>query len=308
MNKVTTFSTIKLNNSSFKYLIGVDGGGSGTRILVLDPSLKIVASAVGAPSALGQGIEQAWKSILETLANAFHNGNLTVPMLSECAIGLGLSGANNFTWKNEFYLRNPGFKKIIVDTDGFTTLLGAHDGQSGTIVAIGTGSVGMILDKNQNKRDVSGWGFPSGDEASGAWLGLQAAALTQKTLDHRRKHSTLSEQVLAFCGKTSEEFLFWLGNANQNHYAKLAPLVFSSANTDVDAKKLILKACEEIVLMINSLDPNNEYPLSICGRLGEALIPFMSEEIKKRHRTPQGDSTYGALHLLINELQKEKNE
>ncbi len=287
-----------LEDYTIKYLVGVDGGGSGTRIIVTDKKLKILASATGDPSALGQGIEKAWRSILDTLARAFHYGNLPVPMLSECAIGLGLSGANNIIWKNEFYLRNPGFKNIILDTDGFTTLLGAHGGKPGVIVAVGTGSVGMLLDLKLNRKDVSGWGFPAGDEASGAWLGLKAAALAQKTLDGRRPSSTLSEAVLNYCGKDPAQFLNWLGNAGQNSFAQLAPLVFQSESTDSEARALLLNAGIEIELMTSALDPNAEYPFSICGRLGEALISFMPETLQKRHRTPDGDSTIGALLLL----------
>lgn len=306
MNKQTKIFTHIEQINDFKYYIGVDGGGSGTRIIVVDNKLNIVASANGSPSALGQGIEQAWKSILETIAKAFHNGNLVVPMLSECAIGLGLSGANNMTWRNEFYLRNPGFKKIVVDTDGFTTLLGAHGGNPGVIVAIGTGSVGMILDKHNKKKDVSGWGFPAGDEASGSWLGLKASALTQKTIDGRRAQSPLSQSILKFCGGNSDQFLEWLGNAGQNQFAKLAPIIFECAATDLDAKELLELACDEIELMAKTLDPKNEYPLSICGRLGEALIPFMKDPIKSYHKTPQGESTFGALHLLMRELNHDK--
>jgi glucosamine kinase len=301
INKIDDFSTIQ---HPYKYLIGVDGGGTGTRILVANKSGNIVSSSFGAPSALGQGVEAAWKAILEALANAFKKDDLSIPMLSECAIGIGISGANNLTWKNEFYLRNPGFKKIIVDTDGFTTLLGAHAGRPGVIVAIGTGSVGMILDNQHNKKDVSGWGFPSGDEASGAWLGLQAAALTQKTLDNRRGPSSLSDEVLKFCGPSSNDFLSWLGNASQNQFAQLAPLVFSAAGTDLDAKKLLTSACSEIELMVQSLDSKAQYPLSICGRLGEALIPFMPNALIKRHSPPLGSSTEGALFLLLNEFKR----
>lgn len=287
-----------LNDYTIKYLIGVDGGGSGTRIIVTDKKLKILASATGDPSALGQGIEKAWRSILDTLSRAFSYGNLPVPMLTECAIGLGLSGANNIIWKNEFYLRNPGFKYTIVDTDGFTTLLGAHSGNPGVIVAVGTGSVGMLLDNNFLRKDVSGWGFPAGDEASGAWLGLKAAALTQKTLDGRRPPSQLSDLVLNYCGKEPAQFLNWLGNAGQNSFAQLAPLVFQSQNSDVEARSLLISAGLEIELMAKALDPKNEYAFSICGRLGEALIPFMPESLQKKHHAPNGDSTVGALLLL----------
>lgn len=286
------------DDHAIKYLIGVDGGGSGTRIIVTDKKLKILASAHGGPSALGQGIEKAWKAIVDTLARAFHDGNIPPPMLSECAIGLGLSGANNIIWKNEFYMRNPKFKNIIVDTDGFTTLLGAHGGNPGAIVAVGTGSVGMILNSANERKDVSGWGFPSGDEASGAWLGLKAAAITQKTIDGRRLPSPLSDNILKFCGKEPALFLNWLGNANQNTFAQLAPLIFQSAATDMDAKKLLISAGLEIELMVKALDPENRAPLCICGRLGEALIPYLPETIKFRNQIAQGDSTIGALLLI----------
>lgn len=284
--------------STYKYFIGVDGGGSGTRVIVAGANMVPVAMAEGAPSALGQGIEKAWRSILDTLAQAFANGKIPAPMLSECAIGLGLSGANNIIWKNEFYFRNPGFKKIIIDTDGFTTLLGAHLGAPGVIVAVGTGSVGMVLKSNGERENVSGWGFPSGDEASGAWLGLRACALTQKTIDGRRINSPLSVAVQNFCGKTPEAFLGWLGNAHQNAFATLAPLVFQSASSDSEAFSLLEKAGLEIAQMVNTLDPKAELPLSICGRLGEALIPYLPEDIKKRNQKALGDSTLGALHLV----------
>ncbi len=283
---------------TIKYLVGVDGGGSGTRVIVTDKKLKILASAQGDPSALGQGIEKAWRSIVDTLARAFHYGNIPVPMLSECAIGLGLSGANNVIWKNEFYMRNPGFKSIIVDTDGFTTLLGAHGGSPGVIVAVGTGSVGMVLNEKNERKDVSGWGFPAGDEASGAWLGLKAAALTQKTLDGRREPSSLSDNVLKYCGKEPAQFLNWLGNAGQNSFAQLAPLVFQAAPTDDDAKKLLVVAGLEIEMMVRALDPDGKFPLSICGRLGEALIPYLPDSVKSKNQPAQGDSTIGALLLI----------
>lgn len=298
MNKSAIVNPKIVEDYTIKYLVGVDGGGTGTRIIVTDKKLKILASAQGDPSALGQGIEKAWRSIVDTLARAFHYGSIPVPMLSECAIGLGLSGANNIVWKNEFYMRNPGFKNIMVDTDGFTTLLGAHGGKPGTIVAVGTGSVGMVLNKNNERKDVSGWGFPSGDEASGAWLGLRACALTQKTLDGRRDPSPLSDAVLKYCGKEPSQFLNWLGNAGQNSFAQLAPLVFQTASTDPDAKNLLIAAGKEIEQMALTLDPNGEFPLSICGRLGEALIPYLPEKIKSRNQPAVGDSTIGALLLI----------
>lgn len=282
-----------------KYFIGVDGGGSGTRIVVADSKRRVLARAEGAPSALGQGIEQAWRSILDTISLAFANEKLAVPMLSQCAIGLGLSGANNIIWKNEFLLRNPGFKLISLDTDGFTTLLGAHEGNPGVIVAVGTGSIGMVLKPNGERIAVSGWGFPAGDEASGAWLGMKAAGMAQKKLDGRKPDSPLTDLILNYCGKTTDDFLAWLGEAKQNAFAKLAPFIFQSAGIDPDAKKLLLEAGIEIENMILALDPNAELPLSICGRLGEALIPYLPDSVRARAHKAQQDSVMGALYLVM---------
>ena len=286
-------------HTQIKYFIGVDGGGSGTRVVVADLNRQVIAEADGAPSALGQGIEQAWRSIMDTIAKALADSKLRVPMLSECAIGLGLSGANNVIWKNEFLLRNPGFKNIYLDTDGFTTLLGAHGGLPGVIVAVGTGSVGMVLKNNGERIAVSGWGFPAGDEASGAWLGMKAAGLAQKTLDGRRSPSALTNQVLNFCGNSTDEFLAWLGNAKQNAFAQLAPFIFDTASSDPSAKKLLMEAGLEIEIMIKTLDPKGELPLSICGRLGEALIPFLPDSIRSRALNAKENSAIGALHLVF---------
>ena len=281
-----------------KYFIGVDGGGTGTRVVVADLNRQVIAEAEGAPSALGQGIEQAWRSIIDTISMALAHKKLNVPMLSECAIGLGLSGANNIIWKNEFLFRNPGFKNIYVDTDGFTTLLGAHDGLPGVIVAVGTGSIGMALKKNGARIAVSGWGFPAGDEASGAWLGMRAAGLAQKTLDGRRSPSPLSDSVLNFCGNSTDAFLAWLGNAKQNAFAQLAPFIFDTSAVDQSAKSLLHEAGLEIEMMIKKLDPHAELPLSICGRLGEALIPFLPNSIGARALKAQKNSAIGALYLV----------
>jgi glucosamine kinase len=286
-------------HTHIKYYIGVDGGGSGTRIVITDLNRRVIAETEGGPSALGQGVANAWHAIMDTIARAFIDEKLQVPMLSECAIGLGLSGANNIIWKNEFLLRNPGFKNISLDTDGFTTLLGAHGGSPGVIVAVGTGSVGMVLNSSGERFAVSGWGFPAGDEASGAWLGMKAASLAQKTLDGRRPNSALTTLVLDYCGNSTEEFLTWLGEAKQNAFAKLAPFIFATAPLDPSAKALLISAGIEIEIMINTLNPHGDLPLSICGRLGEALIPFLPDSIRARALNAKQSSEYGALYLVL---------
>lgn len=288
--------------NKINYLIGIDGGGTGTRVIICDLNLKTLATGDGPPCALSLGIDRAWRSIVDTIANAFYQAGISIPMLSECAIGLGLSGANNIHWKNEFLFKNPGFKKIEVDTDGYTTLIGAHGGKPGTIVALGTGSIGLTINNKFERKYVSGWGFPSGDEASGSFLGMRAVKIAEKKLDGRITTSLLADKILNAIGNNPDDLLKWLSEANQNKFATLAPYVFETSTTDQLARDLLLEAGNEVALMFKTLDPISEYPMALCGRLGQALIPYLNSELQKKLTPPQNDSTFGALQLVADKI------
>ncbi|MBI2521807.1 MAG: ATPase [Bdellovibrio sp.] len=283
----------------FKYFIGIDGGGSGTRIVVANQDRKILAEAHGAPSALGQGILESWRAIMEVTHVCLSRISGGPISLNECALGIGISGANNPVWKEEFLKQNPGFGLIVVDSDGFTTLLGAHAGKPGCVIAIGTGIVGVAFLPNGERRTVGGWGFPSGDEAGGSWFGLKAANYAQRVLDGRARGGPFSKDVLKFCGSTAECFVAWLGEAQQFEFAKLAPLVFKHAHKDRRAKKLMAEAIENIILMSKTLDPTRKLPLALCGRIGEAIMPHLPKRFKKHVRKPLHNSAFGALEMIF---------
>jgi len=284
-----------------KYFIGVDGGGTGTRIRVWDQNLSQIAEARGPSSALAQGISEAWRAIMTTLSKAFSDASLSVPSVKDCSIGMGLSGANNLYWKNEFLLMNPGFKKIVVESDGLTTLLGAHQGAPGVIIALGTGSVGMSKNANGEIHSVSGWGYPSGDEASGSWLGIQVLRYTEKVMDGRRPSSPLSVAVKNICGSSPDNLLDWLGRAHSKEYATLAPLIFEHLHHDAFAKELVNLALADIEEMLVALDPQKTLPFSLCGSLGHRFVAELPNHLKSRHSVAKGDSADGALTLIKGE-------
>ncbi|WP_028446034.1 BadF/BadG/BcrA/BcrD ATPase family protein [Chitinimonas koreensis] len=285
---------------SLDYLIGVDGGGTGTRVVVADRSGQPLARASGGPSGLGLGIAPAWQAIQTALSSAFAEIGPFAP--ARCAIGLGLAGVHNAGWARNFLDAAPGFARIALDTDGFTTLLGAHAGQHGAIVAVGTGSIGEAWFGGSDKRTVSGWGFPSGDEGSGAWIGLRAAQLAQKALDGRVARSKLAEAVIAHLGGDIDAAFAWFGQATQTTYAQLTPLVIRHAPDDAAADTILTQAGLEIAAIADALDPVHRLPLALCGGLAEALRPWLPAALLNRARQPQGDSADGALHLIRGRL------
>src|SRR5690606_18187372 len=91
------------------------------------------------PSALGQGIAQAWDNVLDGVRRAFADAGVAVPPWSRCALAAGLSGVSHAPWREAFLARDPGLAWLDAETDSFTMLLGAHGGQPGAIVIAGTG-------------------------------------------------------------------------------------------------------------------------------------------------------------------------
>ncbi|HEY9100742.1 BadF/BadG/BcrA/BcrD ATPase family protein [Chitinimonas sp.] len=286
---------------SIDYLIGVDGGGTGTRVVVADRDGRELKRAQGGPSGLGLGIEPAWQAVQATAASAFAELGVSYSPV-HCAIGLGLAGVHNAGWAQAFLRAAPGYAHIALDTDGFTTLLGAHGGQPGAIVAVGTGTIGEVWFGGDDKRTASGWGFPSGDEGSGAWIGLRAAQLAQKALDGRAPRGPLAEAVIAHWGGSVDAAFSWLGAATQTTYAQLTPLVIQTAASDPAADTILAQAGVEVAAIADALDPNHSLPLALCGGLAEALAAWLPPALLNRARPSQGDSATGALHLIRGRL------
>lgn len=303
---------INRNNDSFgrdmdttpEYLIGVDGGGTGTRVRIERPDGTPVGYGTGGPSGLMHGAEKAWNAILQAMEKAFADADLAFPPLRRVAAGFGLAGVNNRQWAAEFAAQNPGFGAVAIETDAFTTLLGAHRGKPGAIIAIGTGSVGEVWLPDGTRREVGGWGFPSSDEASGAWLGLHAINYVQRVLDGREAESDFARALIDACGGDRHGVHAWLAQANQTVYAQLAPIVVAHAASDDVARRLMSEAGKEAEKLADALDPSGTLPIALCGGIAEALRPYLRGRLLERVVAPHADSAAGALLLIRRTLEE----
>lgn len=286
-----------------EYLIGVDGGGTGTRVRLAHPSGEELAQTSAGPSGLSHGIVNAWTTILGAIGEACAIADIGSPPLSSMAIGLGLAGVHNKDWAAQFAASDPGFAALVLDTDGFTTLMGAHGGKPGAIVAIGTGSVGEAMLADGSKVEVGGWGFPAGDEASGAWMGLRALNHIEQVLDGRVEGGAFAREVIQACGGNRDAVQIWLGRANQTAYAGLARFVVAHGETDPLARAILEHAGQEVASIADALDRSHTLPLALCGGLGDVLLAYLPAQTRARCLAPQGDSARGALLMIERHLQ-----
>jgi glucosamine kinase len=281
-----------------EYLIGVDGGGTGTRVRLARADGTLLAQASSGPSGLAHGIANAWNSINDAIRRAFGAVGINHPAIGSAALGLGLAGVHNKQWAAEFLAANPGYATLVLETDGFTTLIGAHQGQPGTIVAIGTGSVGQALLPDGTQREVGGWGFPAGDEASGGWMGLRAINHIEQVLDGRKSCSAFAQAVIDACGGERNAIQVWLGQANQTSYAGLARFVVEHGKSNPVARTILEDAGREVASIAAALDPTGTLPLALCGGLGSPLREYLPAALLARCIDPHGDSASGALRMI----------
>ncbi|WP_158907231.1 BadF/BadG/BcrA/BcrD ATPase family protein [Burkholderia sp. L27(2015)] len=345
------FATQSEIQHSARYLIGVDGGGTGCRVVLADRHGAILARAQGAAATLALGPVRAWAAIEAACNLAFRQAGLVMPGsvtsesavsdlaidarsdfavdsatvskthsatqsateastleastlsspdsfdASACVMACGLAGVNHPQWRAEFIERAPALAALTIDSDAYTTVLGAHGGAPGVVVALGTGSIGAVLERDGTYRTVGGYGFPASDEGSGAWLGLRAMQYAQYALDGRAARDAFAQALFKSTGIDGHESLIeWLAAARQADYARLAPVVLDYRD-HAFVVQCLLKAGEEIGLMIAALDPHDAMPLVLAGGLAPALQDWVPGQYKSRLRAPQGDSASGALLL-----------
>ncbi|MGA7816516.1 BadF/BadG/BcrA/BcrD ATPase family protein, partial [Caballeronia sp.] len=284
------------NKRPAPYLLGIDGGGTGTRVILATADGSELSRAEGGPSGLGLGIDRAWAAISTACALAFEKAGLPFDW-SACALGCGLAGVNHAGWLQQFREAAPSVRALEIESDAFTTLLGAHGGEPGVIVALGTGSIAAVLNAQGQVGIAGGYGFPSGDEASGAWLGLRAVVHLQQALDGRTPADAFSHALLARTGATDRDGLVvWLTGANQTGYATLAPTLFEHSGHPF-AARLLDEAGREIEKMTTALDAAKALPVALCGGLAAPLEPFVPSALRARLRKPFADSATGALQL-----------
>lgn len=305
MNTASARATSAPSHSAKKpvrYLVGVDGGGTGTRLRLADRGGRLLGQGEAGPSALGQGVEQAWRHVQQACLAACRDAGIPTLDLSECAIGLGLSGATIAEQAQAFMQQQPGYAHVQLENDGYTTVLGAHGGRPGAVVASGTGAVGEALREDGSRALISGWGWITGDEGSGAWLGIKAVRHAQQAMDGRVPAGALAQAVWAATGAHRDALADWCAGAGQHAYAGLAPLVFEQAAADAVAQAFVEETVAELEKLALALDPSGRLPLALCGSIARRAAGHFSGTIRARCVEPQGDSAHGALLMIASAL------
>lgn len=305
-----TCEDASLNANDF--FIGVDGGGSKTKVRIEDAQGNLLGQAISGPSNIRISVDNAWHSIRSAIEEILQQHHLSLTDTQhQFHLGLGLAGCEIPDAVQAFLKKPQGYATVLLESDAHIACLGAHQANQGAIIIVGTGVVGYQMEAGQSTR-VSGWGFPHDDEGGGAWLGLEAARLTFQWLDHRIDKSPLVEDIFAFFNHDAEQFVTWANQANSTEFARLAPLVINHSQQEESvAVRLMKKAAQAIDRVDHALKKRRQQtqPFGCCllGGIAPFIEPWLSEDLRAHLVARQGDANAGAIWMIRERVKKEKS-
>jgi len=122
---------------SYKYVVGIDGGGTRCRALLQDIDGNTLGEGAAGPANIMTNPEQAMGSVIDATLDAIESAALPITC-EEVLLAAGLAGANIPQAKQSFLELDNPFADTVVISDLHAACLGAHDNQSGALIICGT--------------------------------------------------------------------------------------------------------------------------------------------------------------------------
>ncbi|MEO0509622.1 MAG: BadF/BadG/BcrA/BcrD ATPase family protein [Verrucomicrobiota bacterium] len=237
-----------------KTFLGVDGGGTKTRGLLIDESGGKLRYAEAGSSNLNSTdaatVSESLKSVIEECTSGLES----LPRAS-C---FGLAGASSEKAKRQLgrIISSHGLNNFLIISDAEVALEGAFNGAPGILLIAGTGSSCFGKDKSGNLLRTGGWGWLADDAGSASWIGQRALHEAMRQYDGRSKGSAIQESILLRLGIRNESEItsgLYNPNISRVQLAALAPIVIQLAGSgDGPALVIVQDAVHELAALVRS--------------------------------------------------------
>jgi glucosamine kinase len=291
------FKTSISGSCHMKGYIGIDAGGTHCRAKLVSDTGEVLGIGESGPGSTRIGIDRLHKNLSEASEQAVHAAGLKPDDLGQFAAGMGIAGISRVGAREKLLALGFPFATTQITSDAAIANLGAHNGQDGAILIIGTGSVGYVK-VGASVFTIGGYGFPISDEGSGAALGLSAMRHALRSLDGRTKPTPLSTTVIDRFEGSISRIVTWMDSAIPRDYAAFAPLVMDCAEAgDEIALSIVEDASLHVERFIETIFRRGAPRLALVGGVANRYRPWLRERTVSRLSLPLGDALEGALIL-----------
>ena len=244
-------------------ILGIDVGGSGTRVILLE-SGTVTPRPDGPPmnALLTDGFAGHLRQIIEA-ADA-------------TAAGVGLPGVRqpgHARDLSEALTRQTG-RPVHVTGDADSARAGAFLGAPGVVVIAGTGSMASGWNGQSSAR-AGGHGFLLGDEGSAYWIGRAAVRAALRWEDGMGGSKIIHRAVIQAAGEGLEALIGEVCThpAERGRLTALAPVVTALAAEDPEARKIALRAAEHLAALAEAIRRRlGPLPVAGAGRVFSAPV------------------------------------
>ncbi len=300
------------------YTIGIDGGGTSSRLRIVDENRKEVITVKGLSTNIYADQDNALKNIRNLILDALEKTSINasdVKSLCLGSAGLGMGRrADDEMVKNIIRQVLPN-AKIKVTTDAHILLTGSlEEKKPGMILIAGTGSVALGRNKDRIIRS-GGLGWRLGDEGSAWWVSKEAIyrvyAQSEKRSYIDYEDTSLRDGILKHFGLSELGEFVSLMNSNEttkSYIATGAKVVTENAKKgDLISLDILQDAATELLKLVTSLtlrlgDAN--YSLVIYGGEfdhDEILLSFFKKGLEQIPNVKLTESEGSALDGAVME-------
>jgi N-acetylglucosamine kinase-like BadF-type ATPase len=274
--------------------LGIDGGGTKTRFLLIDADGKVLASHLEGPAYyLEIGLDALQAMVARGIRETLRKGSISSEALTFAFAGIPAYGEDRKVDPALDALPSAVLPagKYRVGNDMVCGWAGALACADGINVVAGTGSIAYGEFEGRSAR-TGGWGEVFGDEGSAYWLAREGLGLFSRMSDGRLPRGPLYEAVRAHFGLADDIDLCAKINGTdigqqRSQFAQLAKLVSKAAESgDAAARSLFARATQDLAALAiavrTQLSAPDEASLAVSYsggmfEMGEILAGFRSE-------------------------------
>lgn len=253
-----------------KTFLGVDGGGTKTRFLLIDETGSVRASHLEGPAYyLEIGLDSLRDMLARGIAHTLRQGRVRAEDLSYAFLGLPAYGEDSklLPALDAAPLEALPHRRYGCDNDMVCGWAGALAGADGINIVSGTGSIAYGEYSGRSARS-GGWGELFSDEGSSYWLAREGLRVFARMSDGRLPRGPLYEHVRRHFGLESDldlcAAIYGKDMAQRSQFAQLSKVVTAAAaQGDRAALGLFESAARELADMVDAVRGHLQIPAAV---------------------------------------------
>lgn len=245
---------------TMNYYLGIDGGGTKTKVAVIDEDKNLIYMGTSGPSSIDTVDQVTTLKHIKEALSGFTNAHQDITFSSVfCGLG-GIISEDDIKLVKSLIKKIPGINDhtfIDASNDVENALYSGRCFFEGIALICGTGSVAYGKDLNGTKARAGGWSFKEGDLGSAYDLGMKAIRHVVKAYDGRLDQDDFSLEIAQSIGLNEAIDIVSILNEKyleRTWIASLAPMVTKHANLkNKYAMTYVDQATDDLKLMVQAV-------------------------------------------------------